>query len=138
MKALTPKQEAFCQKYVECGAATDAYRHAYDTNGTSGSIKVTAHRLLHTPHVAARVAELRAEALKRHRATVDDIADQLDEDRKFAREQENPGAAVSATMGKAKLLGMLTEKHEHNVILRIEDARKIIADLAPKLLGKGK
>lgn len=27
-KALTPKQEAYCQKYLESGNASDAYRHA--------------------------------------------------------------------------------------------------------------
>ena len=40
---ITPKQEAFAQKYIECGNASEAYRHAYDVGAdTSEWVKVEA------------------------------------------------------------------------------------------------
>ncbi len=38
--------------------------------------------------------------------SVESLASQLDRDREYAYACENPGAAVSATMGKAKLYGL--------------------------------
>ncbi|MGL5649240.1 MAG: terminase small subunit, partial [Clostridium sp.] len=32
MKKLTQKQENFCQKFVETGNASEAYRHAYNVS----------------------------------------------------------------------------------------------------------
>ena len=34
---LTPKQEAFCLKYIELGNATEAYYAAYDAGGQPGA-----------------------------------------------------------------------------------------------------
>lgn len=119
MAGLTPKQEAFCLAYVETGNASEAYRHAYNTDKMapdtlwSEACKLAAH-----PKVATRLDELRAVHRERHQCTVDDIVKQLDEDREFAREHETPAAAISATMGKAKLLGFLTDKSEVAVTLK--------------------
>ncbi len=38
----------------------------------------------------------------------------MDEDRTFARGLEHSAAAVSATLGKAKVLGLIKTKHEHS------------------------
>lgn len=112
---LTPKQEAFCLAYIETGNASEAYRRAYDADGMKpGSINVNASKLLTNAKVALRVAELQSAHAERHKFTVDDMVRQLDEDRKFARELATPAAAISASMGKAKLLGFLTEKVEHS------------------------
>jgi phage terminase small subunit len=53
---------------------------------------------------------LKARAAEKVIVTVADIAQQLDEDREFARKLNVPAAAVSATMGKAKVLGLLEDK----------------------------
>lgn len=112
--SLTPKQEAFCQAFIETGNASEAYRNAYNAEKMkAGTIHVTAFRLLESPKIALRVDELKAAHAKRHEMTVDDIAAMLHEDRKFARELETPAAAISATMGLAKLYGHLREKVEH-------------------------
>ena len=57
---LTPKQEAFTLKYVECGNASEAYRHAYDVGEDTKpeTIWKEAHTLLADPKVARRVLEL--------------------------------------------------------------------------------
>lgn len=110
--SLTPKQEAFAQAYIETGNASEAYRRAFNVrpNTKPNSIMVEASKLLSTPKIAQRVAELKAEHAERHDMTVDNIRDMLLEDRQFAREMETPAAAVSATMGLAKLYGHLRDK----------------------------
>ncbi len=110
--SLTPKQEAFAQAYIETGNASEAYRRAFNVrpNTKPNSIMVEASKLLSTPKIAQRVAELKAEHAERHEMTVDNIRDMLLEDRQFAREMETPAAAVSATMGLAKLYGHLRDK----------------------------
>ena len=107
MAALTPKQENFCLAYLETGNASEAYRRAYDAkNMTAGTINVKASELLANDKIAVRLSELREPILKRHAITVDDLLAELEEARRLALETEAPAPAVSATMGKAKLLGL--------------------------------
>lgn len=57
---LTPKQEAFCQAFIETGNASAAYRRAYNASRMkSDVITVKASELLSSGNVAVRVAELR-------------------------------------------------------------------------------
>lgn len=116
MSNLTPKQEAFCLAYIETGNASEAYRSAgYSTNATAKTINEAASRLLADSKIAARVAELKAAHVERHSVTVDTIRDMLLEDRNFARECATPAAAVTASMGLAKLYGLLTDKLDANI-----------------------
>ena len=62
------------------------------------------------PEVAAQVAEIREGARRRAVVTTADIARQLDEDREFAYREKKPSAAIQATMGKAKVLGLIVDK----------------------------
>lgn len=111
---MTPKQEKFCQLYVELGNASEAYRQAYDASKMQPpTINVKACQMLAQDKISVRVAELKAQHAERHDMTVDDIATMLKEDRDFARQCETPAAAVSATMGLAKLYGHLRDKVEH-------------------------
>lgn len=111
---MTPKQEKFCALYIELGNASEAYRQSYNAKKMKPeSIAVQAAKMLASPKIALRVDELRAEHAKRHSMTVDDIAAMLKQDREFARECETPAAAVSATMGLAKLYGHLRDKIDH-------------------------
>lgn len=111
---MTPKQEKFCALYVETGNASEAYRQAYDASKMQpATINVKASQLLAQDKISVRVGELKALHAERHAMTVDRIRDMLLEDREFAREMETAAAAVSATMGLAKLYGHLTDKHDH-------------------------
>jgi phage terminase small subunit len=102
------RHERFAQELAKGASQIEAYRIAgYEP------IEANASRLIRNDKVAARVAELKAAAAEETICTIHDIARQLDEDRQFARELAAPAAAISATMGKAKVLGHLTEKHEH-------------------------
>lgn len=110
---MTPKQEKFCHLYVELGNASEAYRQSYSAaKMQAATINVKASQLLAQDKISVRVAELKASHAERHEMTVDDIATMLKEDRDFARKCETPAAAVSATMGLAKLYGHLREKVE--------------------------
>jgi phage terminase small subunit len=109
MADLTPKQEAFACKYVECGNASEAYRHAYDA-GEMGDQAVwnEASRLTQHPQVAIRVKELRDAIAEAAKLTVTDLLRELEEARTAALTAETvqASAAAAATMGKAKLLGL--------------------------------
>jgi len=113
--SLTPKQEKFAQKYVELGNASEAYRQSYDASKMKAdSINVNASKLLADAKVALRVKELQEAAVKRHEVTVDDIVAELDEARVLAKNASIPktGDMISATMGKAKVLGLIKDKAE--------------------------
>ncbi len=110
---MTPKQEKFCQLYIELGNASEAYRRSYHARGMStASVNRKAKELLDNGKIAARLDQMRAAHAERHAVTVDDIARMLREDREFAREHVKPSACVAATMGLAKLYGHLTDKAE--------------------------
>ena len=124
---LTPKQEAFCYGYIETGNASGAYRAAYNAEKMKPeSVAVQAAKMLVSPKIALKIDALRAELRQRHEITVDDLVAELEEARKMAFETEKAAAAVQATMGKAKLLGLVVEKQETNVV----QPPKIIVELS--------
>jgi phage terminase small subunit len=119
MSNLTPKQEAFCLAYIETHNASEAYRRAYATKASAKTIHEKASRLLAEGKVRARLKELRKGHAERHEVTVDSLVKELDEARLLAIATKAPAAAVSATMGKGKLLGLVAEKSP--VSRRVED-----------------
>ena len=113
MAKLTPKQEKFCQKYIETGNASEAYRQSYDCeNMADESINVKACELLKNGKIAVRLNELKDEHAKRHAITVDTLLAELEEVRSLALVPRGENGAVqlnvavNAIMGKAKLLGL--------------------------------
>ena len=112
---MTPKQAAFCLAYIEEGYASAAYRKAYNAERMKPeTVNRNASALLKVNKIATRVAELQAGHQERHGVTVDGITEQLNDDRKLAHKVKQPGAAVSASMGVAKLHGFLFDRHEHS------------------------
>lgn len=112
---LTIKQEKFCMMYVETGNASEAYRQAYNAeNMTQNAVAVEACRILDSPNISLRIKELKSGHTKRHEITIDDLVAELEEARACALngETKQTSAAVAATMGKAKLLGLVTDKQE--------------------------
>lgn len=113
--SLTPKQEKFAHVYVQTSNASEAYRQAYDAQRMKPEvIAVKACELLKSGNVSVRVQELKDAARSRHEMTVDDILRELEEARTAASTGERPqaGAMVAATMGKAKVLGLIIDKAE--------------------------
>ncbi|EOC3625662.1 terminase small subunit [Enterobacter hormaechei] len=116
MISLTIKQEAFCQAYIETGNASEAYRTAYAADKMKPeSVNRKAKELLDNGKIAARVAELQGEIKQRHNVTVDSLLAELEEARQKALSAETPqsSAAVAATMGKAKLVGLDKQIVDH-------------------------
>ena len=57
---LTIKQENFCNKQIECGNASEAYRYAYDAfKMKDTTVNRCAKELLDNPKITARLNELR-------------------------------------------------------------------------------
>ena len=115
MNDLTIKQERFAQTVVENGGKLSvAYRIAYDAeNMSDDSVKVAACKPANEhPGTSARIAGLRGELLERHRTSVDTITAELEDARRLAMDERAAGPAVQASMGKAKLHGLLVDKRE--------------------------
>ena len=124
---LTPKQESFCQLYIELGNASEAYRQSYDADSMqSDTVNRRAKELLDNGKIGARLDKIRKEHAMRHNITVDSLLIELEEARKTALdagklEKLQVAAAVSATMGKAKLLGLDKQVIEHTGKINITE-----------------
>lgn len=107
---LTSKQQKFCDLYVTGSTVLEAYLGAYDVGpDTKMSSKyVAANRVLNQPVVAAMIAKMRSEVAKKISITAETLVAELEEIKQVALRAETPqsAAAVSAVMGKAKLLGL--------------------------------
>lgn len=113
---LTPKQEKFCQLYIELGNASEAYRQSYDADSMAEpTVNTKASELLAHGKITVRLEQLRKEHSKRHNITIDSLLIELEEARQAAFEGERVqvAAAVAATMGKAKILGFDKQVIEH-------------------------
>ena len=107
--ALTIKQEKFAQLVVELGDNSKAYRGAYDAERMKPeTVHKRSGELIANGAVAGRIDELRAEAAKAHRCTVESLLIKLDTayDRALASETPQCSAAVAAVMAQAKLCGL--------------------------------
>ena len=112
---LTPKQEAFVLAYIETGNASEAYRRAYNAENMSEKvIHNKASDLLKRGDIRVRIEALQKHHQQRHAVTVDSLTNKLIEDRELAHKNEQASAAIAATMGKAKLHGLLKDKIEHS------------------------
>ena len=112
---LTPKQERFCQKYIEIGNASEAYRMVYDAaNMSVGSVNVEANQLMGNPKITLRLKNLQDKHSEHHNITVSSLTNELEEARKIAANMQLPASMISATMGKAKMHGFLEKGNKKN------------------------
>lgn len=118
MKALTQKRLRFIEEYVADFNATQAAIRAGYSPKTAYQ---TGHELLQEAHIAAAIAEKRAELARKAEITAESIARELDEARELAMREKQTSAAVSASMGKAKLMGLIVERHKHSGVLGTVD-----------------
>ena len=114
---LTPKQEAFCRKYVDCGVGADAYRAAYGQRKQPDKVMwEMASSLLARPNVRKRVNFLTEQKTK---VVVEQagysLIDAMRDARgayEVAREKGNGGAMTAAATLMSKLYGLLIERRE--------------------------
>ena len=90
------------------------YRAKLDLSDPSKSYPAdqAASRLAKNVKVKARIQEIATMAAKRHEISEDSLLEELEQARLAALENQQASAAVAATMGKAKLCGMLVERKE--------------------------
>ena len=125
MGKLTPKQDHFARAYVETGNASEAYRLAYNAENMSNeAIWVEACRTLALPNVTLKVFKLQEAAQERTLVTVESITKELEEARGVSRDNDQGAAMTAASMGKAKINGLLVDKVDASltVIVRADDA----------------
>jgi phage terminase small subunit len=139
--ALTPKQAAFCREYTkDCNGTAAAKRAGYSERTANEQ----AARLHAKPQVSAEVQRLQNEAAATAQVTVASLLIEAEQARVLAREGGQPAAMVSATVLKAKLCGLLVDKHE-DIVARdrlaaererageIKKAAQLIAEAAHSL-----
>lgn len=123
-RGLTPKQEKFCQKYIETGNASEAYRQVYSVKNMSAeAIKVEASKLLSNPNISLTINEFKQSHQNRHNITVDKLLERLDRIYQDCMADEKPqyGVAMNAVMNQARLLGL---DIPHSIELRKAQTRK--------------
>lgn len=121
-QALTSKQEAFAQKYVEGATGADAYRHAYNAGKmTNKQIWEEASKLLSHPKVDQRITLLKEKHAKRHNITVDYLTDKLKDAMDIGEKTATPSAIVAAVKELGVLYNLRVEKSVVDVNQKHED-----------------
>lgn len=109
---LTLEQERFCMAYLETGKAKDAYLQAYGSNAPKKDLTA----LMTNTAVVARVTFLYNQIMSLMQqscaADLDLLVRELEQARQLAIHIEEPSAAIAATMGKAKLHGLMIDRKE--------------------------
>jgi phage terminase small subunit len=118
------RHERFAQELVKGASQAEAYVSA----GYKPS-RSAAARLAADVNICARVAEIQNRAAVRTEITLADIIDELEEARQIALGAPSPqtASAVAATMGKAKLLGLVVDKSQVEQTVEVTDARERLA-----------
>jgi len=102
-----PRQEHFAQELAKGKTAAQAYALVgYKPNPGNAT------RLKLNEKIIARVQELLGRSAARAEVTVASILNELEEARKLAAEINQPSAAVAATLGKAKVAGLIVDRKE--------------------------
>jgi len=118
MALTNSKHEKFCLVWHETGNKSEAYResHPNSLKWKDETVHNKASKLSKQGEVLARFNELQEDALKSHGITIATLLKELDEARGIALEAETPqsSAAITATMNKAKLVGL--DKHVETAV----------------------
>ena len=122
---MTPKRESFCWHVAAGLCPTDAYRQSTfaSDNMKDATIHNSAYKLMKIDEIRARIVEIRREIQTESGITAKTVTDMLLTDRQIAYAKEQAGAAVSATMGIAKVNGLLDKAEASTAVsLTIEQA----------------
>lgn len=109
-----PRHEAFAHALAKGKTADEAYALAgFKPN------RGNATRLKANDSIRARVEELQGKVAKKVEVTVESLAAELEEARGIAKTEKQTSAMVSATLGKAKLFGMIIDKKHHSGSIQV-------------------
>lgn len=116
---LSNKEQKFVNLVVAGEKDIDAYRESYKSNGNPNTLAKEAFKVRGRPLVIAAIEKGRAELSELAQLTAKDLITELEEARQIGKKDVQPAAMVSATMGKAKLLGL------DKVIVEIQNAEEL-------------
>ena len=122
-----PRREAFAVARARGKGLSEAYAEAgYQAHAGN------AFRLSRNEQVCRRVLEIQGQSVQRTVTTIEDMIEQIDEDRRFARERGHSAAALAASVAKAKLLGFLGERSavESNFNYAAMNEQELILEIA--------
>jgi hypothetical protein len=109
--ALSPKQARFVSEYLRDQNATQAAIRAGYSEGTA---KQQGSRLLTNDAVWGGIQKRLQNVARKADVTAESLTRELEEARRMSLKTKQPSAAVAATLGKAKLAGLLVERHKHS------------------------
>jgi phage terminase small subunit len=113
------KHEQFCQVWLETGNKSEAYRksHTNSLKWKDETVHNKASALSKKGEVLARYEQLQEDALKGHDITIASLLVELEVARQSALTADTPqsSAAITATMSKAKLVGLDVHKVEQTI-----------------------
>lgn len=112
-----PRHERFAQALAKGLSGKAAYVEA-GFRARDHAAEVEGSKLLRKPEVSARIAELQARQVRRLDVTVETICQELEAARAGAMAARQYSAATAASLGKAKLLGLITDKAEIETTVR--------------------
>ena len=123
------KHEQFCQVWLETGNKSEAYRksHPNSLKWKDETVHNKAYALSKRGEVLARFEQLQEDTVKAHGVTIESLIKELNEAREVALTADTPqsSAAITATMSKAKLVGL--DKHQVEITGDIK-VRKTLDD----------
>jgi hypothetical protein len=110
---LSPQQQKFVDAILKGSSITKAYEKAgYKPHRQNAS------RAMANERVQSAIAAARAEAAKRTGHTVETLVRDLDEIRILAIQDQQYAAAAACVMGQGKLLGLMIDRKEIDVLHR--------------------
>lgn len=110
---LTKKQEDFLRVYFKTKSPKEAYKQAFDVKSMSDQqCAVEGNKLLQHPKITLRLRQSHEKVAEKTGLTVESILAELEEARQMAIAKENASAMTQASMGKAKLAGLVVDKAE--------------------------
>lgn len=130
---LTWRQRRFVDEFLVDSNATQAAARAGYSKRTANE---QGTRLLTKANIRAEIERGQQKARKRCEVTKDSIAAQLDDDRRLAFRKGHASAAVSATVAKAKLFGLMSDRVEHDAGPTLADL--VLASMRPREDGQPK
>jgi len=135
------KHELFAQKWHETGNKSEAYRYAFPKSlkWKDETVHNHASKTSKIGEVHARYEELKKETADNHGITIAGLLTELNEARAIALEAETPqsSAAITATMNKAKLVGLDVTKIEHSgAVATVELSKEDYAATRQKMLDE--
>jgi hypothetical protein len=118
------RHERFAQELAKGRSQTEAYVNAGYKHSRSASTRLAAD-----VSICERVADIQGRAAVRTELTLADIIEELEQARMVALAAPTPqtGSAVAASLGKAKLLGLIVDKSEVKSEVEVTDARERLA-----------